>query len=287
MFRLIRVLCPLVLLGSLLATPSAPAALPLFPGNMFPRGTAMRMPTGPAAIPRGIMPRSPIVGFPPHAPNLQFSRRLPFQQAPIFQSGVFTFNPLDRGVKAGGPAGFPFQTFVNVPGSGQLLDFVPLSSRNGMVMLMPLNGMNTMSFTTMSGSVSPAWYSGASYGGGYGGGSSAPSSNPPPAAPMTSVRSPQATGSLDLLNWPSALKVLGPAPEAQTLRQEIDTKVQQLKNQAETGSVDQDLLQQTRRDVERLRQLLTDSRGKLALAAITEGQQFLDRLMTALNQLSA
>ncbi len=106
----------------------------------------------------------------------------------------------------------------------------------------------------------------------------APSQAPnPKAGPLLGLLN--AEGGLD---WPLALRIL--PPETRDLRQQIDARAGEVQRQAAGGAVDAGLLRDTRRDVDRLRELLADREDRLPVSeqAKTDGRRFIRKLRGAL-----
>jgi hypothetical protein len=109
-------------------------------------------------------------------------------------------------------------------------------------------------------------------------------SAPVPSQPANATAGPLS----DLLNadggleWPLALRLL--PPEARDLRRQLDARAGEVQRQAAAGPVDAGLLRDMRRDVERLRDILTDREDRLPVSeqATTDGRRFIRKLRAAL-----
>jgi hypothetical protein len=86
------------------------------------------------------------------------------------------------------------------------------------------------------------------------------------------------------LDWPQVLHVLPFGPKVDTLRQQIDAQARELHHQAATGKVDPRVLREMSRDVDTLRELLTDKGDSLPVSyqAVRDARQFVQKVQDAL-----
>jgi hypothetical protein len=105
---------------------------------------------------------------------------------------------------------------------------------------------------------------------------------------VTSTRSGAGFGALKYggrLSWPPALQELAPEQEAQALRGQIESQIQDAIRQGREGQVEKSLLTHLRKDVDQLRSLLKRDVQRFSVSSYLEAKRFLSDLDDALKVL--
>ncbi len=85
------------------------------------------------------------------------------------------------------------------------------------------------------------------------------------------------------LDWPLALRILAPAPEAAELRRQLESRAAEIQSQASGGKLDERLVRDTNRDLDQLTRLLVEKADRLPVSeqATTDARQFLRKFREA------
>jgi hypothetical protein len=86
------------------------------------------------------------------------------------------------------------------------------------------------------------------------------------------------------LDWPLALRILPPGPEATRLREDIDRLAAEVRTEAESGHVSPTLFEEIRKDLSELNRLFAARADYLPVSrdALEEGQRYLRTVREAL-----